>query len=636
MTGDLTWFSSALSGAWGILFMVVLLGGSIFVHELGHFLAARWRGLKVDRFSLGFGPKIFGWKGKDGTEYRVSWLPFGGYVALPQLADVRAIEGDPSVEPQNLPRVGYGDKIIVVLAGVVFNLLFALAIAVVLWPWGVPVQASSDSQVIGYVYPTLESLRGEIAGQFPGQRRARHAPPGTETPAPAYVAGLRPGDRIIAVDGSPIANFRELEEAVALSAGRDDQGRPLIAITYERGNVTQTTNVLPALVSPDSTPGDAIRQIGIEPADNLVVDDTADNSPARHAGLKPGDQVVAANGQPIYSVPQLNDVIDQNPTTPLVLTVHAGGASRDVTLTPVLVPITTPLATVTLGTGANAAQLDLLPIYPRDSSGDPALPATPAEQLIVWQIDGQPGAFGEMQPGDFLQFVNGRKVASVQEFVDAMRATPTGQAAVLDYESQSQHEEDKATLPPPLSASVTPPQEIPRLGIAFHLETLIEHKTPWAQFAEAFRSTLGMLGGLLNPHSDIGINHLTGPIGIGRILYLFSLDDLRKALWLTFVININLAIINLMPIPVLDGGHVLLFTIGWLRRRDLPVNFIAAAQAVCLVLILSLVAYVFFNDSRRWIGDNSQQREFLREDNYYIDEHAEFAPAAPVAPASNP
>jgi regulator of sigma E protease len=73
-------FSGFFSSLWAIFLIVLFFGGSIFVHELGHFLAARRRGVKVERFSIGFGPKIFSWRGKDGVEYRLSWLPLGGYV----------------------------------------------------------------------------------------------------------------------------------------------------------------------------------------------------------------------------------------------------------------------------------------------------------------------------------------------------------------------------------------------------------------------------------------------------------------------------------------------------------------------------------------------------------------------------
>ena len=89
--------SSLFDNAWSIIVVILFFGGSIFVHELGHFLAAKWRGLHIERFSIGFGPRLFGWK-RNGVDYRISLLPIGGYVALPQLADMRGIEGEAGVE----------------------------------------------------------------------------------------------------------------------------------------------------------------------------------------------------------------------------------------------------------------------------------------------------------------------------------------------------------------------------------------------------------------------------------------------------------------------------------------------------------------------------------------------------------
>ncbi|HTB62800.1 MAG TPA: site-2 protease family protein, partial [Opitutales bacterium] len=226
MSSDFSWFTSLVSTLWGWMFIALLLGGSIFVHELGHFLAARWRGLKVDRFSIGFGPKIFSWKGKDGVEYRLSWLPLGGYVALPQLADMRGIEGDPSEDVRALPPISYLDKMITVTAGVVFNMIFALALSLLLWGVGVPWPSATDTQVVGYVFPTMETLKdGTPAYQLPPSHIPRDEP-FDPSPAPAAKAGLLPGDRILAVDGHAVENFRDLPEAVALSSGRDEKGNP--------------------------------------------------------------------------------------------------------------------------------------------------------------------------------------------------------------------------------------------------------------------------------------------------------------------------------------------------------------------------------------------------------------------------
>ena len=126
------------------------LGFTIFIHELGHFLAARRRGLVITRFSIGFGPKIFGWT-RNGVEYRLSAIPFGGYVALPQLVDMGRLEGKEEIEQDSkpfkswdedeetsetnskpLPKISYADKMIVSVMGAVFNILLAFSLACVL------------------------------------------------------------------------------------------------------------------------------------------------------------------------------------------------------------------------------------------------------------------------------------------------------------------------------------------------------------------------------------------------------------------------------------------------------------------------------------------------------------------------
>ena len=114
---------------------------------------------------------------------------------------------------------------------------------------------------------------------------------------------------------------------------------------------------------------------------------------------------------------------------------------------------------------------------------------------------------------------------------------------------------------------------ITRIGITgWQDDSPPEHPTPPAQFSHAFGQIFGMLGALFNRHSDIGIQHLTGPIGMSRMIYQFSEVDVRMAMWFAFIINVNLAILNLLPIPVLDGGHILFFTIARLRRRELPLR----------------------------------------------------------------
>src|SRR5213593_1889953 len=165
--------------------VLLLFNLLIFVHELGHFLAARWRGLKIDRFAIWFGKPI--WKTKvNGVEYALGSIPAGGYVALPQMATMEAIEGKSESSGQPLPPIAARDKIIVAFAGPLFSFLLALGFAVVVMMVGRPVSESEMTTTIGYV----------------------------EKDGPADKVGLRPGDRILEVDGRRVTKFGGMGDSV--------------------------------------------------------------------------------------------------------------------------------------------------------------------------------------------------------------------------------------------------------------------------------------------------------------------------------------------------------------------------------------------------------------------------------------
>src|SRR4029434_446075 len=155
-----------------ILFEVlVLFNLLIVVHELGHFLAARWRGLYIEKFGIWFGKPL--WKKTiNGVQYSLGSLPFGGFVALPQLAPMDIIEGKADVDRARLPKISALDKIIVAIAAPLFSLLLALFFACIVWAVGHPVSEADSTTVIGYVLP--------------------------DSPAPK--AGLQPCDKLLSVD----------------------------------------------------------------------------------------------------------------------------------------------------------------------------------------------------------------------------------------------------------------------------------------------------------------------------------------------------------------------------------------------------------------------------------------------------
>src|SRR6184192_4284093 len=161
-----------------LLEVLILFNLLIVVHELGHFLAARWRGLYIERFGVWFGKPI--WKKTiNGVQYSLGSLPFGGFVALPQLAPMDIIEGKADVDRARLPKISALDKIIVAIAGPLFSLLLAFSFAGIVWVIGHPVSEADSTTVIGYVAPD----------------------------SPAQKAGLQPGDKILSVDGKPVRRF---------------------------------------------------------------------------------------------------------------------------------------------------------------------------------------------------------------------------------------------------------------------------------------------------------------------------------------------------------------------------------------------------------------------------------------------
>src|SRR2546425_65311 len=165
----------------------------IVVHELGHFLAARWRGLYIEKFGVWFGKPL--WKKTiNGVQYSLGSLPFGGFVALPQLAPMDIIEGKADVDRAKLPKISALDKIIVAIAGPLFSLLLALCFAAIVWAVGHPVSEADSTTVVGYVMPD----------------------------SPAQKAGLQPGDKILSVDGKPVKRFMGMNDSVSWDVVRSE------------------------------------------------------------------------------------------------------------------------------------------------------------------------------------------------------------------------------------------------------------------------------------------------------------------------------------------------------------------------------------------------------------------------------
>jgi regulator of sigma E protease len=134
------------------------------------------------------------------------------------------------------------------------------------------------------------------------------------------------------------------------------------------------------------------------------------------------------------------------------------------------------------------------------------------------------------------------------------------------------------------------------------------YPSPFIQIYQPLVMSLRTVWGLFNPRSDIGLSKVSGPVGIVHVFHSAAEAGIRYVLRFTIILNVSFAVLNLLPIPVLDGGQMLFATIGRLRGRALPINFIAATQSVFMVLLLSLVLYISFFDVRRWSRDVRESR----------------------------
>ena len=460
-----------LSNVWSAFLVVLFFGGSIFVHELGHFLAARKRGAKVERFSIGFGPAIWSRRGKDGVEYRLSWIPLGGYVLLPQLADLGPVEGESTTDVTTLPPIDYTSKMLILVAGASFNILFAFALACIVWLVGEPTFSELNTTRIGTVSAVIKLADG------------------TTVPNPAADAGLQAGDNVTSIDGHRVANFEDILNGVLLGKGRASDDRRKAIFVIERAGKSMEIVVYPRLLGDDK-----IRISGVEPAEDLTAESLLPDWPAALAGIKPGDRVIAVDGKPVFQRVAISEHLAKN-------------ASR---------------------------------------------------------------------PSEFLL--------------------------------QRGHEQITLRIQPRLDTDERTGKSVPRIGLRYRDNIVILHPTPWAQVSNDVVSTFRTLGALLSPSSDIGPSKLSGPIGIARALHQQARWDIRRALWFVILVNVNLAIFNLLPIPVLDGGQILFATIGRIRRRELPANFIMATQSAFFVILMSLIVYVSFFDVKRWARDSRAER----------------------------
>lgn len=430
-----------------IIFFIIALGVLIFVHELGHFLVAKRSGICVEIFSLGFGPRLVGFR-RGETDYRLSALPLGGYVKM------RGEEpGEGAADPRSFAGKGIWTRARVVLFGPLMNLFFCLAFMPVVFMIG------REEPAFLREPPVILDVREH---------------------SPAAVAGLRKGDRILAIDGKPTESWEGVLNRALLSPGS------VLTLSFQRGG-----DRLERTVKVEELPEIRGGYVGIEPmlfvGNEATIDGVRPQGPAERAGLKAGDRVLSFGGHAVADWLDLAWKVDRTNGTEAPIVVRRGGE----TLT-----------------------LQVRPEFDQENG----------RWLIGIVKDRRSGVPMVVRRYGFL----GAVVAGTKENVKLAGLT---------------------------------------VDVLWRLVT-----------------------------RKLSYKVLGGPIIIAKTSAAAASSGLADFLYFLAFLSLQLSILNVLPIPVLDGGNLLFFGIEWIRRRPMSVRVRHAADQVGFALLVSLMLVVTYND----------------------------------------
>lgn len=454
-----------LSSIIAFLFVIFVM---ILVHEFGHFIAARIVGVKVESFSIGFGPVLLRWRGKE-TEYRLSALPFGGYVKMLSENPDEGVTGDPG-EFMSRTRP---ERIFILLMGPALNILLAY----LMW---------TGIMMIG-------EQKQEWLVRTPS---ADYVQPG----GPADLAGMKQGDRIISVDGRQMATWEDLFYVIATTP------REEMSIIAERGGEN-----LEFQVKPVEDPMRGSGSIGVSPGFPPVVSGMLKGGPADQAGLREGDEVLAIGGRQVSS---FNGIVD---------------------------------AVI-----SRSRSIDTL-----NSIGD------------MWPALSGLRSLLEMSGALDLEFEYRR-----DGIVSTVRITPV-------YDAELGYRKVGISQPPmPVITVGVGPLEAMAGGFDRVLTNTVRLYDVVAKLVTGRLSTRA----------------ISGPVDIADISGRAAEQGIIPLLNLMAFISLNLGIINLLPLPVLDGGSILIFTIEGITRREISVTAKEWIMRIGVFLLLLIMALVLFQD----------------------------------------
>ena len=608
----------------GIILAALGLGFLIFIHELGHYFMAKKVGMKVETFSVGFGSPLLSWIRPNGEKWQLGWLPFGGYVKI------KGTERDGDLDPYDVSDGFFGrgpwNRVKVAFMGPFVNLVFAFLVFVLLFALGGRDQPFSNlTTTIGAVDPKSE----------------------------LYIAGFRPGDEILSYGNEKVTGIKSHFLAPIIAEGQtdlsirlhdwtkgtvEDKQIPLSPYTTERhGEKAPTFGVVaPGSFITFNPPW--IEKAAISP-----------KAPIQKAGIEPGDTIVWYDGMPTFSQSQLNTLVQDG--NALVVIDRSGELLvRRVPRVPLSALKLDSFTKDELRDWTYEARLspskDGLLFIPYNISSDGTVEGRfrfidKEDEIKYIPEHLKTDVERSLQVGDRIVSVDGEKVSTAP---DILKLVQTHTAHLIVYrngtpstlsqeETQSFYDKihDERAFSPLIKALTDP--ALPKTADGFALLNGVTPKplkdwsdkdkestdqtlylglpgladrpvnynpNPFQQFSEVSSEIGTTLGGLVSGH--ISPKWVSGPVGIVRIMSTSWADGFKSGIFWLGVISLNLAFINLLPLPVLDGGTILFGLIEIVTGRKFSLKLIDKLIFPFALALIALILFFTYNDVLRLFG----------------------------------
>ncbi len=551
-----------------LLYFALFCSVLIFVHELGHFVWAKVFGVKVLTFSIGFGPKIIRIRGRE-TEYCVGILPLGGFVKM--LEENRQEPVLPEDKKRTFEAQALYKRAIIVLAGPAMNVIFPVLL---------------------------------YFAVFVGQTRFLPPTVGVVLPGHPAEGKLRPGDRIVEIDNRRITTFADLHDTIARSPNQE-----LKLKVFRDAQYTEVT-IIPEekIVKKPLDLEDRVGEIGIKPnRPAAVVGIARPESPAYRAGLRTFDLVTEVRGKPIKSFADLEIALRDNhgETVPVTylrpVPVRGGlGGLADFAVYESGVAALTPEAT----------QGDLL----ARTGLEPA-------DLYVFDVpEGSAEWSADIRPGDRIIEVDGVEVTAWSTLVERFMAAP-GKPHVITRQRAGQRRSGTVQLRREelideygsqshriVMRMVNWTPAVPEPYVDSPPRLLYALRNATAETFDAIRFIV--IGAIRIAQGKVSLSTIGGPISVYDVVSEEGKRGVSYFVWVMAVVSINLGLVNLLPIPVLDGGHLVFLFFEAVLRRPLPLRVREIASLAGFVLLVAVMGFAFKNDiERRWDVIEAQVKE---------------------------